>query len=930
MSDVIVSTTNSVTDVTTTDDVTNINITETVVEVSASTAGVQGVPGVNSDPIYVIVRNASGATLPKGAIVYTSGANGTHTQVSLANASNDATSARTLGWVVSDILNNADGLVCVEGYIDGINTQGVTEGAQLYLSGTVSGGFTETKPVAPVHMIYVGVASKASAGNGRVYVKVQNGYELDELHNVKIVSPQNKDLLQYVSGTALWENVAATAVSVGSATNAGTSVYAQTAGTSVYATNAGTSVYATTSGTAVSISGSITKSQVSDFTSGTVASASTAQQAGTAVYATNAGTSVYAETSGTSVYATNAGTSVYAETSGTSVYATTSGTAVSISGTITRSQVSDYASGTVANISGTVTQSQVSGLATALAGKAGLADSNTFSNTNTFTSFTTFQAAADTIPIRIFGANGQSADLFSVNDYLTNTQFEILSDGRVQSLKGIIATVSSTASTPLVVRGTAGQSANLSEWQTSTGSTAAFVDPSGRGVFPTVLAGSFTTAQGAHIALQTTATTNKGLLIKGIASQSANLFEIQDSTGATAVQVNSSGSLVYGFASGSLLSANGRILAVASTATVVPATFKGATSQTANLTEWQSSTGGTVARVDKNGAVSAQYFGPSGAGLLGYVDWTTNSPIFNTGGTAVIGLVVRGVASQSADYIQVQNSSSAVVAKLTSSANPRLILGTSDTSSTFGVTSHAAAGVVAVIRGAASQSANLTEWQDSSGATATRVSASGQISTSSSLVVGTTAIGQNLGQITAYPASTATIGLVVRGAASQSANLTEWQDSSGGTVAYVSSSGFININNASLRINTGGATYGARINVATDGVGVIGQVIRATASQTADLQQWQNSGGTVRARVASNGDIKAFNIASNNSNLQIFEANSGGVVLFGKSTAQTSSPGTGFATMYFRDGTNAGTLKLVVRAGTAGAETTILDNIPQS
>ncbi len=478
MSDVIVTTTNSVTDVTTTDDVTNINITETVVEVNASTAGVQGVPGVNSDPIYVIVTNKTGVTLSKGSIVYTSGANGTHTQVSLANASSDATSARTLGWVVSDILNNADGLVCVEGYIDGIDTQGITEGAQLYLSGTVSGGFTATKPQAPTHLVYVGVCSKASAGNGRVLVKVQNGYELDELHNVKIVSPQNNDLLHYVSGTALWENVAATAVSVGSATNAGTSVYAQTSGTSVYATNSGTATYATTSGTAVSISGSITRSQVSDFTSGTVASASTAQQAGTAVYATNAGTSVYAETSGTSVYSTNAGTSVYADTSGTATYATTSGTAVSISGTITRSQVSDYASGTVANISGTVTQSQVSNLTTDLAGKAGLADNNTFSGLNTFSNFTTFQAAADAIPIRVFGANGQSADLFSVNDYLTNTQFEILSDGRAQSLKGIIATVSSTASVPLVVRGTAGQSANLTEIQDSTGGTPLAVNTS--------------------------------------------------------------------------------------------------------------------------------------------------------------------------------------------------------------------------------------------------------------------------------------------------------------------------------------------------------------------------------------------------------------------------------------------------------------------
>ena len=122
-------------------------------------------------------------------------------------------------------------MVCVEGYIDGIDTQGVTEGAQLYLSGTVSGGFTETKPVAPIHLVYVGICSKASASNGRVYVKVQNGYELDELHNVKIVSPQNNDLLHYVSGTALWQNVAATAVSVGSATNAGTATYAVTSGT---------------------------------------------------------------------------------------------------------------------------------------------------------------------------------------------------------------------------------------------------------------------------------------------------------------------------------------------------------------------------------------------------------------------------------------------------------------------------------------------------------------------------------------------------------------------------------------------------------------------------------------------------------------------------------------------------------------------------
>ncbi len=206
MSDVIVSTTESVTEVSTVDDVTTIAITESNVVVNESTAGLQGASYNQGDPIYVIVRNATGATLPKGSIVYTSGANGTHTQVSLANASSDATSARTLGWMAETLAPNASGLCMIEGYIDGIDTQGITEGAQLYLSGTVDGGFTATKPVAPVHMVYVGVCSKASAGNGRVLIKCQNGYELNEIHDVLVSSPQNNQVLTYESSTDLWKN----------------------------------------------------------------------------------------------------------------------------------------------------------------------------------------------------------------------------------------------------------------------------------------------------------------------------------------------------------------------------------------------------------------------------------------------------------------------------------------------------------------------------------------------------------------------------------------------------------------------------------------------------------------------------------------------------------------------------------------------------
>jgi hypothetical protein len=58
------------------------------------------------------------------------------------------------------------------------------------------------------------------------------------------------------------------------------------------------------------------------------------------------------------------------------------------------------------------------------------------------------------------------------------------------------------------------------------------------------------------------------------------------------------------------------------------------------------------------------------------------------------------------------------------------------------------------------------------------------------------------------------------------------------------------------------------------------------------------------------------------------EQNTGGYLRVRKQSAATTNPGADTASLYFRDGTLPNTLKLVARAGTAGAETTIYDNIP--
>ena len=151
------------------------------------------------------VRNTTGATLTKGTAVYISGATGQIPTVSKALATGDATSAQTLGLITADLANNANGYVTIIGLIANINTSAFTDGAQLYLSPTTAGTLTATKPYAPQHLVYAAVVAHAHPTQGKLLVKVQNGYEMDELHDVSAQSPSNGQTLVYNTSTSLWE-----------------------------------------------------------------------------------------------------------------------------------------------------------------------------------------------------------------------------------------------------------------------------------------------------------------------------------------------------------------------------------------------------------------------------------------------------------------------------------------------------------------------------------------------------------------------------------------------------------------------------------------------------------------------------------------------------------------------------------------------------
>ena len=150
------------------------------------------------------VYNETGATLTKGTVVYINGGHGNLPTVTKALAVGDATSAQTFALVQSDITNMNNGYVVVAGGISNLDTQAYAAGTALYLSGTTAGAYTSTKPYAPIHLVYVGVVVRSHPTQGVIEVKIQNGYELDELHNVSAQSPSDGMIISYVAATNLW------------------------------------------------------------------------------------------------------------------------------------------------------------------------------------------------------------------------------------------------------------------------------------------------------------------------------------------------------------------------------------------------------------------------------------------------------------------------------------------------------------------------------------------------------------------------------------------------------------------------------------------------------------------------------------------------------------------------------------------------------
>jgi hypothetical protein len=164
-----------------------------------------------------------GATMTVGTAVYVSGStggSGTNMIVSKASNASEATSSKTLGLLKTGGITNDEVFVVTEGLLAGLDTSTANAGDPVWLgiNGALIFGLLN-KPTAPAHLVFIGVVTRVQSNNGEIFVKVQNGFELDELHDLSVKNPSDGDMIKYVASTGLWTKIAASTTNIVEGTN---------------------------------------------------------------------------------------------------------------------------------------------------------------------------------------------------------------------------------------------------------------------------------------------------------------------------------------------------------------------------------------------------------------------------------------------------------------------------------------------------------------------------------------------------------------------------------------------------------------------------------------------------------------------------------------------------------------------------------------
>ena len=221
----------------------------------------------------ILVINQTGFTIEKGIVVRITGSNNSSDtpRITTASYESDPVSANTLGIATQQITNGSQGFAITEGILLGIDTSLYTSGQLLYLG--ANGAITGSAPLAPLHAVRLGQVIRQHAINGSMHVRIDNGYEIGELHNIidNTTTSSYGDLL--VKSGSVWVNSKQLTGSYGvTGSISATSFTGSLFGTSSYATQAATASYIVLAQTASFVTTAQTASYVLNAVSSSFAS----------------------------------------------------------------------------------------------------------------------------------------------------------------------------------------------------------------------------------------------------------------------------------------------------------------------------------------------------------------------------------------------------------------------------------------------------------------------------------------------------------------------------------------------------------------------------------------------------------------------------------------------------------------------------------
>jgi hypothetical protein len=680
--------------------------------------------------IYQDVRNQSGSAFIKATPVYVSGSVGSSGKILISAASNasEATSSKTMGITTSAISNNSNGQVISEGILEGIDTTGAADGDPIWLGvdGVKIYGLAN-KPSAPAHLVFLGIVIRGGQANtGSMYVKIQNGFELEELHNVQISSLLNGNIIAYDSSTSTWKNtntLQSTSSTIPLVIKGATS---QTADLQQWQNSAGTVL------TSISSAGNL-----------------------------NIGSTSY-----DSAYAAKAQIS-------STFYAMSSNAPI----------------GGLYLLSSDAVAADVGGMVS-------------FGGLYSGSSQTRWAAIGG---LKENATSGQYGGYLSLGTR-TNGAGGVTERMRINSAGNVLVNGFTASTVGLTVKGASSQIANLQEWHNNAGTVLAKVNATGQFIavgdnlnnFQSIGASST-----AYNGFTVSTNTNGANYVMGTAGASetsfgvANSFYIYDGiAGVMRLRINSSGLVGINTVATSQLHVNN------STSANVGLIVKGAASQTANLQEWQDSTGAVLVSVQANGYIQGTYINvTSGGGILSS---SSNQLYANSGSWLIVvpgptknGLIIQAAASQTSDLQQWRNSANTVIASVNSggyinssggikaSSHGYIYTSSTQGSVSFQIGDGNASYVPLVIKGVASQTANLQEWQNSGGTVLASISSTGKLTSAVDASINGMTIGLGGGNLSS--------NIALGGSALLSNTTGASNTSIGGAALYANTTGSSNI-----------------------------------------------------------------------------------------------------------------------------------------